>query len=131
MNENERNQFVKEVMEGANTNPQKDLLEYTENDVIQLPKNEVREGVIIGMEVKNAKEIFGDKALNPNQDILIITYEVLGLDIKGEQIVNYYPKGKVKSNSKLGQLINYYGGLKVGMKVKIDFDKDSNHKIIS
>ena len=130
MNENERNQFVKEVMEGANTNPQKDLLEFTTNDVVQLPTNEVIDGVVLGMEIVDAKDVWGDKAKNPKQKVLKIRYEVLGYGIHGEEIVNYYPKGQVSSRSKLGQIINRYGGLKVGLRIKVDFDAKSNYKIL-
>lgn len=109
---------------------QKELFEFGLDDVIEMPKDAVIEAVVVSMEKVKAIDIFGDKAMNPEQEILKIYYEVLGYGLKGVEIVTYYPKGKISSRSKLGKLIKKYGGLKIGTKIKVVFDSESNYNIL-
>ena len=109
---------------------QKELIEYNVGDVVEFPKNEVLEGVVLSIELKKSQEIFGDKAYEKDKDVLVVSYEVKGHNLHGIEYFNYFPKGLVPDRSKLGKFLKRYENLKVGTIVKVDFDAEGNYKIL-
>lgn len=92
-------------------------LSYGSNDLIKMPP--FLEAVIVDLETKKAKEIFGEKASKPEQIIIVITYENSEHGLKNTEVFNHYPAGKVPEASKLGKFIAKYNGLKVGLRINL------------
>jgi|SRR6056297_1894863 len=103
-------------------------MEYEKKDIIDMP--EFIKGVIVGLDELKAKEVFGEKANDPNKKIIQITWENSDLNITGTDQVNWYEKGKVLPRSKLGKLITKYGQLKVGVVVSLLQNKEGFYKIV-
>lgn len=93
------------------------VLKYGINDLIKMPP--FAEAVIVNIEVKASKEVFGDKASKPEQKVLVISYENSELGIKNNEIYNHYPVGKVPEKSKLGRFIAKYASLSIGVKINL------------
>ena len=96
---------------------QEEVIKYGINDLIKMPP--FTEAVIVKIETKKAKEVFGDKATKPEQIVMVLTYESENFSIKNNETYNHYPIGKVPEQSKLGKFITKYGKLEVGMIISL------------
>ena len=107
---------------------QQDLFDFTADKVKEVPTDKTVDGVITGEEIKKAFEIFGDKAKQPDQKVLVVHFETKYGE--GNDKFNYYSPIKVPSNSHLGKAIKKYGSFKVGTKIKIQYNGEGYPHII-
>jgi hypothetical protein len=112
---------------------EKKLDEYSREDVVERPKNETREGVVVDVEMTTAKAIFGDNLLPkqyPDRRMINVTYEIAELGLRGSKALTFFPPGSVPSNSGLGRFLKRYGSLKPGTLVKVDFDGEGKYNLL-
>ena len=95
-----------------------DLTNYTKEAVKIMPKT--AEAAITDVKVANAVDIFGDKAKNKEQKLLVLTVQNADLKITHEENLNHFEAGEVPDNSKLGKFLLKYGTLAVGSIVKLE-----------
>jgi hypothetical protein len=126
----ETNQNIREETPQQSKTEMDNVQGFSPDDIRELPKNTQVEGVITGMKLVPAKEVFGDKAKEPDRTVVLISYENAEHGIVGTQSVNYYPPGKIPEASKLGKLVSRYDGVKPGTKVTIDIDQEGHHGIL-
>jgi len=108
-------------------------LNIKKSDVVESPKDELLNGVIIEANKTTWAEIISpDKIMKfeePNKAIVQVKYEVEfnGTHFKGEDTFAYYDKPM--SNSKLGQYLLKYDSFEPGTKVKVLYDVQGFGKI--
>jgi len=96
---------------------QTEILKYGKNDIVKFP--EFMDAVITSVELGKAKEVFGEKASDPEQKVITIHYENSEYSFVNAETFNHYPVGKVPEKSKLGKFIIRYDGLEVGKVIKL------------
>lgn len=87
-------------------------------NVFELPKT--FSAIITDIVKIKASEVFGDKAKEPNQEILKVSFENDQYKIKGHDVFNV-PEDleKIKAMSNLGKAIKFYDGLQIGKEITI------------
>ena len=99
----------------------------TVKDVVASPVDEVLEGVIVKIEKGLLSEFVPaqvhDKFDNLEQETLNIHFETKYNDknLKGTDRIAFYEEPM--TNSKLGKFLTKYEELKVGTKIKVDYDE--------
>lgn len=100
----------------------------TKSDVVQSPKDEILNGVIVDIKKGLLSEFIDEKHHskfdNLEQEILEIQFETKFNDniLKGFDKMPYYKDPM--SNSKLGKFLTKYEKLEVGTQIKVDYDGD-------
>lgn len=98
------------------------------SEVVQSPKDEILDGVIIQFQRGKLKEFLKPevhpKFDNLDQETLVLHFETRFNDkiIKGTDRMPYYEEPM--SNSKMGKFLNKYDKMIIGAKVKIMYDGD-------
>jgi len=105
-------------------------MEYAKEHIKEMP--ELIKVVVVGLDIVKSKDVYGDKATNPEKEVLNIVCENAELGIKLSETVNYYPaeNKKVPANSKLGKLITKYSGLKIGSVISLILNKEGFYKLV-
>ena len=106
----------------------KKVISYSKKDLIVMP--ELIKAVVIQLESKKAKDVYGEKAKKSDQEIITIHYENVELKFKGNTTINHYPINGVPYKSKLGKIINKYDGLCVGTIISLLQSKEGYFNII-
>jgi hypothetical protein len=103
------------------------------NKVIESPKDEVLEAIIVSVEKTTWRNIISPEKLNkfdsPDEEIVEIKYQT---KFKGNTLTNsetYKFYDFPMSNSKLGLFLTKYGDLEVEKKIKVYFDENGVPKI--
>lgn len=110
-------------------------MEIKASTVVENPKDTVVEGVITNLEIKTWTEKLKEfpdrlkKFDKPDEKQAFISFECSHKDVlfKGEQSVSY--SDTPLSTSLLGKLLNKYGDLSPGVKVRIDYDDKGKGKL--
>ena len=106
----------------------------TKDKVVQSPKDEILEGVIIEVNKTTWANIIPADKLHKftevDKHIIQIKYETMfkNNSLKGEETYTYYENPM--SNSKLGKYLMKYESLEVGKKIKVLFNKDGYSSIM-
>jgi len=105
----------------------------TMDDLKEIPKDCIQEGIVIDVDIKTWRELLNPEALekfkeeNRDQTQVVITYEVS--EIKRDDKLGYYEKPA--TNSKLGRyMIKYNKFPQAGDKIKIQFDGEGYTNIL-
>jgi len=103
---------------------QQTKIEYNLKDDLLIVPDEIEAG-IIKIEESTAEKVYGEKAKDPKQEVLILRVENNEFKVNAEIPITKYDKGKVSSKSKLGKILKKYGSIKVGQVVRLkQNDKD-------
>jgi hypothetical protein len=92
----------------------------TKEQVVSIP-NIITDATITKIEVKPAIELFGDKAVDKNQMVLVLSFESKEYSVYGTDIMTYYSTN-ISDRSKLGKLLSKYGVLEEGTVVQLERD---------
>ena len=104
----------------------------TKKDLRKVPMDCKEDGVIVNVETKTWREILKPESLEKfkeeNRDDLqiILTYDVKGF-LRTEK---FYYTEKTPSTTRLGRYLSKYDEIKVGSKVRVDFDDEGRSSII-
>lgn len=110
-------------------------MEIKASTIVENPKDTVVEGVIIALEVMTWAEKLKEypdrlkKFDKPDEKNAFISFECThkGVIFKGEQSISYSETPLV--TSLLGKLLNKYGDLSPGTKIKLDYDDKGKGKL--
>ena len=110
-------------------------MEIKASTVVENPKDIVVEGVITSLEVMTWNERLKEyperlkKFDNPEEKNIFISFECVHKEItfKGDQAISYSETPLV--TSALGKLLNKYGDLSPGTKIRLDYDASGKGKL--
>lgn len=103
-----------------------DIENMSKDDVVDVP--DVIGGILVDYSVKKNKEIFGDKAYNPDKTVILLHFENKNYNVKVSSRINYYKNPN--NNTKLGKYINRYEEIKVGQEVILKKNKDDHYEVL-
>ena len=106
-------------------NEEQKKISWNKDDLYTSP--DIMEVVVINLELVKAKDVFGDKAQKPNQDIINITVENNECKFNQTLSLNHY--NSVPDNSKLGKFIDKYDGLDLGTRCKLLKNKEGYYNL--
>ncbi len=104
----------------------------TKKDLREVPMDCKEDGIIVNVETKTWREMLKPESLEKfkeeNRDDLqiILTYDVKGF-LRTEKF--YYTK-EPTNTSRLGRYLIKYEEIKVGTKIRVDFDEEGKSNII-
>lgn len=87
------------------------------------------EAVIIEIEISTALEVYGNVTKNPQQKIILLTFENSKLGVGGHEAIPYYEKEKLTDNTTLGKFLLKYEKLSVGTVIDIVKNEKGFYKI--
>jgi hypothetical protein len=105
---------VNEKLKGETTMEE---IKLSMKDVIIMPERE--EAVIIDIQKKTARDVYGQNTKEPDKTILVLYYQNNRWKINGNEPLPFYDADKLTDNTALGKFLLKYGELKVGMIVEI------------
>jgi hypothetical protein len=103
----------------------KETINFNKNDLIVIPEL-IENTIITDIQMKPAIEIFGDKAKNKDQVVLVLFFYNEKYDIKGNDVMTYYEKANIPIRSKLGKFIERYGELNKNTIITLERGRDSD-----